>query len=104
MFINLTPHRVNIIGLGSLAKCNTPARVVSSEAKSGNIEGVKAYVQRNRRVVDLPDPREGVYLIVSSIVRHALPNRKDLVSPYGLKRGKGKKCTNINCKGLITNW
>jgi hypothetical protein len=38
------------------------------------------------QVIDLPDQQEGVLLVVSALVRAALPGRRDLASPADLVR------------------
>lgn len=46
---------------------------------------------------NLPEPREGVFLIVPSIVRQAYPDRLDLVTPVNLIRKNG---IIIGCQGF----
>ncbi len=52
-------------------------------------------------VVDLPEERPDTFLIVSAMVRSALPNRKDLASPGDLIRND--QGVVIGCKNLIIN-
>jgi hypothetical protein len=59
-------------------------------------------ISKKTCVIDgLPEPREGVILIVPVIVRNALPNRHDLASP-GEPVLDGDKI--VGCKGLSVNW
>lgn len=46
--------------------------------------------------VNLPEPKEGVYLIVSAPVKIALPGRTDLVTPNDLVRDRDGKV--IGCR------
>ena len=86
-FINLTPHAINFI----------TGNETISHPPSGDVARVSSIVIGERTlpngdlgsilgpgpVTGLPDPREGVVLIVSGQVRQALDGsgRKDVVSP-----------------------
>ena len=111
MLKNLTPHKVCIYKLNGV----TPdldlvieagekvARVSCEYMKVGKkVEGVDLYRTVFGEVTGLPDYEEGVYLLVSTMVREALPLRKDLVSPGQLLRNdKGEV---IGCLGLVGNF
>lgn len=70
--INLCPHPLNIIAedgsIRDFPKCETPARVSQSEEIVGNIIGVEISKQSFGKVENLPEPKEGTYLIVSRLV------------------------------------
>lgn len=77
IFINLTPHDINLNN-GKVYKVSGKLARVSSEVIMKE-DGF--YRQNFSEVVGLPDYKEGVYLIVSGIVLQAEKKRKDLVSP-----------------------
>lgn len=111
MLKNLTPHEVCIYKLNGV----TPdldlvieageevARVSCEYMKvDKTVEGVNLYRPVFGEVTGLPDYEEGVYLLVSTMVREALPLRSDLVSPGQLLRNdKGEV---IGCLGLVGNF
>lgn len=101
---NLTPHVVEIhtsegihvfpsegvARVSTIEKCvqMLDGQIPLMRAEFGEVEG-------------LPEAESNVLLIVSGIVRSALPNRADLVSPGELIRDdKGRV---KGCKSLITN-
>lgn len=108
-FINLTPHTVNLVeGLGCprVTRVWDPsgvvARVASVDQSTGKFfSGVALRTASFGEVKDLPEPREGVKFIVSGMVRSALPERKDLVSPGGLVRDSDGRV--IGCSYFLTN-
>lgn len=52
----------------------------------GEVMGVPLLVSSTESVSNLPEPEPGTLLIVPTIVRVALPHRKDLISPCKLIR------------------
>lgn len=111
MLKNLTPHEVKIFKLNGTAPDldvvievgEEIARVSCEYVKvDKKVEGVDMYRTVFGEVTGLPDYEKGVYLLVSTIVREALPLRKDLVSPGQLLRNdKGEV---IGCLGLVGNF
>lgn len=111
MLKNLTPHEVKIFKLNGV----TPDLDIVIEAGEAiarvsceyikvdkTVEGVDLYRTVFGEVTGLPDYEEGVYLLVSTMVREALPLRSDLVSPGQLLRNdKGEV---IGCLGLVGNF
>jgi hypothetical protein len=110
--INLTPHAVTILAWcqtldgdtvippsGQVARCEevtNPNGMIETEF--GQIE----FVQKSfGAVVGLPEQEPGTYLIVSMMVRQALPERKDLLSPGDLVRDTSGKI--VGCKNLACN-
>lgn len=84
-FINLTPHPVSVVcgdGTITFPPSGGRATLVFEPAVDTSING---FVIRPRsrvaNVTGLPDPQEGVLLIVSTMVREAMPSRTDLVTP-----------------------
>jgi hypothetical protein len=100
MIINLTPHTVNINDIIYTAS-GTVARVSQTNIIVGNFDGIDLIKASYGNVIDLSDETDGVLLIVSSMVRMALPDRHDLVSPGDLIRDD--KGNIIGCKNLLIN-
>lgn len=117
-FINLTQHTVDIYKeivdadgkptgetvlaqsitpSGTVARCEEKAMYCWTHAPTG----IDAYRVEYGNVSGLPDAERGVWLIVSAMVRGALPDRPDLCSPGKLLRdGNGKP---VGCIGLCIN-
>lgn len=78
-----------------------PIRVSCESRKVDTIEGVDIYENVYGEVTGLPEFKEGVYYVVSAMVRQALPHRKDLLSPGQLIRNEQGQP--IGCLGLVRN-
>lgn len=111
MLKNLTPHEVCIYDMvGTEYDLNLVieageevARVACKYQKVDKVvEGVAIYRTVFGEVTGLPDYEEGIYLLVSTIVREALPLRSDLVSPGQLLRNEEGQV--IGCLGLVGNF
>lgn len=110
MLKNLTPHEVCIYKLNGtvpdldvvIEAGEEVARVSCEYIKvDKKADGIDLYRTVFGEVTDLPDYEEGVYLLVSTMVREALPLRSNLVSPGQLLRNdKGEV---IGCLGLVGN-
>nr|DAW83518.1 MAG TPA: hypothetical protein [Caudoviricetes sp.] len=111
MLKNLTPHEVCIYKLNGV----TPdldlvieageevARVSCEYIKvDKKVDGIDLYRPVFGEVTGLPEYSEGVYLLVSAMVREALPLRSDLVSPGQLLRDDDGNV--IGCLGLVVNF
>lgn len=112
MLKNLTPHEVCIYKLNG----TSPDLDVVIEAGEGmvarvsceyikvdkKVDGIDLYRPVFGEVTGLPEYSEGVYLLVSAIVREALPLRHDLVSPGQLLRDDDGNV--IGCLGLVGNF
>nr|DAU83511.1 MAG TPA: hypothetical protein [Caudoviricetes sp.] len=111
MLKNLTPHEVKIFKLNGV----TPdldvvieageevARVSCEYIKvDKKVDGIDLYRTVFGEVTGLPAYEEGVYLLVSTMVREALPLRSDLVSPGQLLRDDNGNV--IGCLGLVGNF
>ena len=100
MFVNLTGHNINIAG-----KCIKPsgglARCSEGITRIPDIEGVPLGVKTFSPTVGLPEPEEDIIYIVSTIVRIANPERRDIVSPDLPIYDNGCK---TGCQVLIGNW
>lgn len=105
--INLTPHDVTVVtGDTSVVfpKSGTIARVSEEMVDSGlriTIEGgneIPVYSMKYGKITDLPDAKEGVLYIVSTMLRLACPERYDLISPCGLVRNEAGLV--VGCMGF----
>lgn len=85
--INLTPHRIDLIRRdGSILRIEPAAplacpRVAQKSEPVAEVDGVVLTRPTFGAVENLPAPREGVLLVVSGMVRAAVPERTDLASP-----------------------
>lgn len=84
--VNLTPHDVVVYNdkgevIKTYPKSGKVARIQDDVTITGVIDGVPVGGITYGDAIDLPDPQDGVYYIVSLVVRQALPHRKDLISP-----------------------
>lgn len=103
---NCTPHPVTVLGenrgLGGWSITFPPsgivARVSTEAADVGGIRGIPLVRRSFGPVVDLPPSVAGQYLLVSSMVASACPDRPDLVVPGELVRDDAG--TIIGCWGL----
>lgn len=106
--INLTPHAINYHGKGGWIEQFPPdgrvARVEMREQETfDGAMGVQCKTRPTPKgTIGLPNPVEGVYLIVSSMVREANPSRLDLLSPTDLVRDE--KGAVVGCKSFDTNY
>lgn len=117
--INLTPHEINIHipnvwdmeGLpnlemnvdhgittvtipasGTIARCKTERKVI------GNIDGIQITSTVFGEVEGLPEPKEGVVYIVSSLVAQAAKDRTDVFIPDDTVRDEQGNI--IGCRSL----
>ena len=100
---NLTPHVVIIhVGENRVEIPSTGvARCKATSTKIGECNGIPLQSTVFGEVSDLPTQEDGVLLIVSALVRQALPSRGDLASPADLVRDdKGQI---IGCRALDVN-
>jgi len=102
-FVNLTPHTINVLDadgnqLLAVDPSGTKARVDVQRTKIGAIDGVPIYSTTYGDVKGLPAPKSGVNYIVSGMVRDAVPDRDDVVSPGLLVRDDSGRP--IGCQGF----
>lgn len=112
MLKNITPHEVKIFKLNGTApdlnliiEANEEmvARVSCEYIKvDKKVDGIDLYRPVFGEVTGLPEYSEGTYLLVSTMVREALPLRSDLVSPGQLLRDDDGNV--IGCLGLVGNF
>ena len=80
VLVNLTPHPLNII-LDDTTLTIMPSGVVPRVASDNVVVGPGIVTTKLGDVDGLPDPVPGKLLVVSALVRMALPDRDDLVGP-----------------------
>ncbi len=98
--VNLTPHRLDSHtpdGVRQIEPSGSVARVATIETAADPIDGIPVALTSFGEVVGLPDPQEGVILIVSGIVADAA-RRPDVVSPGPLIRDAAGQPA--GCRGL----
>ena len=103
-FVNLTPHKVNIItpeGVEREFESEGVARIDETDFKVLRVhDGIQIRQTQYGEVVGLPEAQDGVLYIVSFMVRERLPERRDLVSP-----DSGKTClrenNNMKVRGFL---
>ena len=97
MIRNLTPHEVNINGV-IFPVSNVIPRLTQTSVGAGSFDGITLIRTGYGSVYDLPNEKDGTLLIVSSMVRTALPNRTDLASPGDLVRDESGNITDGRIK------
>jgi hypothetical protein len=102
--INLTPIEVILVGV-KIPASGQQARVGMTRQQTGTLEiGVKSvaiYRTVLGTVTGLPPISDGVGYIVSTMVRSAAPERRDLYSPADLQRDERGNV--IGCESLDQN-
>lgn len=100
--VNLTPHTITLVTehgnvtvppSGMVARCEQNNELVMRLGC-----GVMLYTTGYGQVEGLPDQQPGKWLLVSSMVRAACPNRLDLVSPIDMVRDDQGRV--IGCRAL----
>jgi hypothetical protein len=100
MFVNLTPHDI-VLPTGTIKPEIKAARCSEISRKIDVIDGIEIIHKDFGEVIDLPEPVDGTYYIVSMLVRSACPDRKDLLSPGDLIRDNSGQI--LGCKNLVCN-
>lgn len=103
MFKNLTPHNITIMDSeGKIVRVITPesapARLKVQTVPADPIDGVATSKTVFGEPTDLPDFEYNTYLIVSQLIKNALPNRFDLLVPAEVVRDLEGNV--IGCKSL----
>ena len=104
MVINKTPHAVIILNeknevIRTYDKCDEPIRLQAKIVKDEPLpDGTPTTKTEFGSPEGLPEYSNGVYYIVSQIVKNALPQRKDLLVPAEVVRGEDG--TIYGCKSL----
>ena len=104
-FINLTPHRINILDdydetIYVFPPTGRVARVHFVDNVLAKFRGLQIMAVEKTEVVDLPVPQKNTFYIVSQIVKQHATGRNDLVSPYYAVRDFGNQV--LGCRALQT--
>lgn len=102
--INKTPHAVYIMDekksvLKMFPKSKGMIRVKEITKVVGNIENIPITTTNWLEANDVPPFQDGIYYIVSQLVKNALPERTDLLVPKGAIRddeGNVIGCTHLD--------
>lgn len=96
--VNLTPHSIHIVQETSIEPSGIIARLKETTDSAGMAGSIPLIYREYSEVENLPEPQEDVLYIVSHMIRVAIPERTDLISPGDLLRdGNGNilGCTNF---------
>lgn len=78
--VNLIGHEITIAGYATLPKADKPCFVKTNQIIIGKIDGIPIAKTEFDSIVNLPDPEDGVYYIVSRISMDYVPfNREDVL-------------------------
>jgi hypothetical protein len=110
--VNLTPHAINLLRFGTLPACSEPARasfdrrIIRRMMVADFPTPVALTTVGYTGVVNLPDPIDGVFYIVSALVMRALRelgvDRDDVGTPDALQRSDDGSQVRA-CKYLCTD-
>jgi len=99
---NFTPHPINICNnAGEVIRVIQPEGLVRLKAvtvPAGEIDGVPVTKTEFGQPEGLPEFQEGVFIVVSQLVKTALPARSDLLVPAEVVRDE--KGNIVGCKSL----
>lgn len=102
--INMTPHAVGIVDgqnnlVMTIPACGNMIRLKTSTVSAGfEVNGVPVTKTVFGEPEGLPEHVEGTYIIVSQLVKSALPERKDLLVPAEVVRDSSGNI--LGCKSL----
>lgn len=100
---NCTPHEINILDEGgfplfTLMPEELPARLKVTTERVGTAYGIPLSRNTFGEPDNLPEPEDGVLLIVSAMIKTAFPERADLAVPTEMVRDS--KGVVLGCKSL----
>ena len=102
--LNLTPHPINIIGeneeeVTTIKPSGTPVRLKATTIPAGNHAGINLTRTVFGEPEGLPEQKIGTLIIVSQLIKSALPTRTDLAVPAEVVR-EDKSGRIVGCKSL----
>ncbi len=100
MFVNLTPHAINIVGGPTIPPSGMVARLAVSVDDAGTIDGIPVVRTTYGKIRNLPDPTDGTIFIVSSLIAER-SDRHDLAVPNDLVRDDAGAI--VGCRNLSLN-
>ena len=97
------PHPVSVLGednkvIKRFPKNPKMARIKQKTTKVREIDGVPLSKTSYGEVLNLPEPCDEIFYIVSHLVKLALPDREDLLVPTEVVRDDANQI--IGCKSL----
>jgi len=99
--VNLTPHTINETTTEqSFEPSGTVARLYQKSEVTDTINNIPMYTTIIGDVVGLPEPKEGVMYLVSSMCLTGVKNRDDVIAPGNLVRDENGQP--IGCQGFRT--
>ena len=118
--LNLTPHDLTILAkdgveksgptlvadaasavvLRTIPRSGQVARVSVSHVDAEPIDGIPTQATTYGQVVDLPEPADGVFYVVSGLVKSAATERSDLLVPGGQVRCRDNASKILGCLAL----
>jgi hypothetical protein len=98
--INLTPNSIKLPNGKTIQPSGIVARSNPRYEQVGEIMGVPLLVSHTESISNVPEAEAGTLLIVPTIVRVAMPKRRDLISPCKLIRDGN---TIVGCSSFETN-
>lgn len=100
--INATPHAINVVNekmeVVASFEPTISVRVASTTQVVGTLNSIPLDTTVFGEVEGLPKYQDGIYYIVSRLVKSALPDRKDLLCPGQQVRNETGQV--IGCKSL----
>lgn len=72
-FVNLIGHEITISGHATLPKADKPCRVETEQMVIGKLAGIPIVKTEFKKLVNLPDPEDGTYYIVSRLCMDYIP-------------------------------
>ena len=104
--INLTQHPIKDLMSGKTYEpSGTIARVHYEAKQIDDVDGAPIFEMVYGKIYNLPEPKKGVYYLVSSVVLNALAahgsDRRDCIAPYRTVRGKNGEA--LACRGFRIN-
>ena len=76
-FVNLLGHDITISGHATLPKCDNPCFVETQQMIIGKLAGVPIAKTEFVKIVNLPEPEDGTYYIVSRISMDYVPFKRE---------------------------
>jgi len=103
MIKNFTPHPINILDtdnkeIATIAPEGVSIRLESSTKNQGRHNGIPLTKTVFGKPTGLPELKPGTLLVVSQLVKSALPGRSDLVVPAEVARDEKGRI--IGCRSL----
>jgi hypothetical protein len=102
MFVNLTPHALNVLKADGtfleLPPSGTVARRSVERVVVGEVDGITVYATKFGQLEGLPEPTKDTIYIVSALAAQACADRNDVLVPGEAIRDEAGRV--IGCDGL----